>query len=403
VRVLFLHPNFPAQFRQLCVSLASSGHEVFFMCQTHYGRVLPGVNRICLKGKLDDISLQNSTNNHLFKLINRGQQYRQALLFLAQEGNRPDLIISHSGWGCGLHVKEIWSSTPLISYLEWWHNPNSSLLHYDLSNSYLGLGPHLTKEFWLRNLPLALELSVADSLVAPTYWQRSQLPEIFKQRCNVIYDGIDLNVFMPSIIQRSPTPLLTYGTRGMEAIRCFPEFIEELPSILDRWPLLTVEIAGTDKIYYGGYHPEGLTWKEWASIKLAKYLEAGRVSWVGYLNKSSYVKWLQKSWIHVYLTQPFVASWSLLEAMACGPQIIASDVEPVREFCDNNTAWLVDTRKTGFLQSPIEHILGRSGLSSSKARLIAPQAFSAHQSSQAWLTLICTLTHTKVEPGATVL
>lgn len=373
------------------------------MCQTHYGRVLPGVNRICLKGDLDHNTLQNSSNIPLFKLINRGQQYRQALLLLAQEGSTPDLVISHSGWGCGLHVKEIWGSTPLISYLEWWHNPNSSLFHHDLSNPYLGFGPKSSYDLWLRNQPLALELSVADSLVAPTFWQRAQLPHIFLQRCNVIFDGIDLNLFKPAEIERSPTPLLTYGTRGMEAMRCFPEFIDELPAILDRWPLLTVEIAGTDTINYGGCHPEGLSWKKWASIKLEKYFDAGRVSWVGYLGKSSYIKWLQKSWIHVYLTQPFVASWSLLEAMACGPQIVASDVEPVREFCDHSTAWLVDTRKTGFLQRPIQLILEGAAPKPHSARHTALQPFSAIKSAQSWLSLICKLTHTRLEPDATVL
>mgnify|MGYP002830463912 CR=1 FL=1 len=64
---------------------------------------------------------------------------------------------------------------------------------------------------------------------------------------------------------------------------------------------------------------------------------------------NDYISWLQRSWVHVYLTHPFVVSWSLLEALACGCPLVASDVAPVREFCGPGRGTLVDHRCPGFL------------------------------------------------------
>jgi glycosyltransferase involved in cell wall biosynthesis len=51
---------------------------------------------------------------------------------------------------------------------------------------------------------------------------------------------------------------------------------------------------------------------------------------------ADYLRLLQRSDAHVYLTYPFVASWSLREALACACAVVAADVEPVREFITHN-------------------------------------------------------------------
>jgi len=367
VRILFLHPNFPGQFRHIAESLAAQGHDVAFLCQTHYGRKLAGVRRLCMKGNLGHEALHQGGGKQLQRAQMVAAQYRRAMAKLDQEHWQPEVVVSHSGWSCGLHVKELWPQCRQVSYLEWWFDPQSDLLHHDPHNSNLALGPLAAPSFWLRNQPLALELTCADAVVAPTQWQKAQLPQVLQKRCEVIFDGVDLQRFKPDPRRRSPYPLLTYGTRGMEPMRGFPELIHELPQLLEAWPALQVEIAGNDGIHYGGATPAEGSWKAWAENKLAKYLQNGRVRWVGHLGADAYLAWLQSTWCHVYLSQPFVASWSLVEALACCCPIIASDVAPVREFCGRNRAWLVDSRRPGFLMPPIMAVM--QGLKSPQGAL----------------------------------
>ena len=385
MRILFLHLNFPGQFRHLAAALAAGGHDVAFLCQTHYGRSLPGVKRLCLKGRLGHEALQQGGGNQLQRAQRAAKQYRQAMAQLHGEGWQPDVVVSHSGWGCGLHVKELWPRCRHVSYLEWWFDPQSQLLSHDPSNQALGLGPELAPGFWLRNQHLALELVAADAIVTPTQWQRQQLPLRLQPHCQVIFDGVDSKRFKPDPSQRSNTPLLTYGTRGMEPMRCFPELVRELPALLEGWPELRVEIAGGDGIHYGGQTPAEGSWKAWAEPRLAEPLATGRVRWLGQLAGDQYVRWLQSSWCHVYLTQPFVASWSLVEALACGCPLVASDVPPVREFCGSERARLVDHRKPGFLRTallPWRVVLGQpSALTSS---LNQPFGYSIIESIQQW-------------------
>lgn len=340
-------------------AFAADGHEVKFLCQTHYGRTLPGVERICLKGELGHEALETLQLPQAKRAGHLASQYRRALKLLHQQGWQPELVISHSGWGCGLHIKELWPDVRQISYVEWWFNPKSALLHHDSSNPLLPMGPASAASLWRRNLTMALELTSADQLVAPTAWQRQQLPPSLQQRCEVIFDGVDQSRFRPDPTRRSTTPLLTYGTRGMEPMRCFPEFIRELPDILRRHPLLRVEIAGQDEIHYGGKPPEEGSWGRWAKQLLQREGVGDRVHWLGLLAGDAYVHWLQSSWCHVYLTQPYVASWSLVEALCCGCPLVASDVAPVHDFAGEGAIVWVDHRRPGFLLKATEALLNR--------------------------------------------
>ena len=349
MRILFLHPNFPAQFRHLASRFGKDGHEVRFLCQTHHDNMLAGVERLCLKGELGQGALNSATSSQLERSQQLADQYRRGMDNLRQQGWQPDLVVSHSGWGCGMHVKTIWPRCRQIAYVEWWFDPDSALLHHDPGNRELGLTPDSASKVWKRNQTTALELVAADHVVAPTRWQRQQLPASLQERCEVIFDGIDLNTFQPDRGKRTATPLLTYGTRGMEPMRCFPQFIRELPALLRADRTLQVEIAGADESFYGGTKPAEGSWGRWARNQLDQQGWAGRVTWLGRLPLNDYISWLQRSWVHVYLTHPFVVSWSLLEALACGCPLVASDVAPVREFCGPGRGTLVDHRSPGFL------------------------------------------------------
>ena len=356
-RLLFLHPNFPAQFKHLASAAAECGYDVRFLCQTHYGRSIPGVKRLKLKGSCSHKHLNALGGNVLERSATLAHQYRQGLLSLRQSGWNPDVVISHSGWGCGLHIKEVWPTCRHIAYLEWWFDPQSDFLHYDQDNPNLGVNSGLGGKLWLRNQALALELVTADEIVAPTRWQAQQLPSLLKGRCHVIHDGVDLNRFKPAA-EKPPKDhlLLTYGTRGMEPMRGFPQFIESLLILLPKHRNIRVQIAGQDEICYGGMPPKShATWGIWAKAQLTERGLAERVEWLGHLEINTYTAWLQASNCHVHLTHPFVASWSLLEALACQCPMVVSDVAPARELCEGtqSNVTYVDHRRDDALPRAI--------------------------------------------------
>lgn len=363
-RVLFLHPNYPAQFKHLAKAAAAAGHDVRFLCQTHYNRTVPGVTRLTLKGECGHKKLLELGGNLLERSATLSAQYRKGFTKLQDCGWKPDIVVSHSGWGCGLHIREVWPNCHYIAYLEWWFDPESDFLHYDPDNSDLNINPNLGKKLWLRNQSLSLELITADAIVAPTRWQASQLPNLLKERCHIIHDGIDLSRFKAkSELRSSGSSIITYGTRGMEPMRAFPQFIKSLPSLFAQHPELQAQIAGEDSINYGGNLPQGFqSWGNWAKQHLANEGVSQKVQWLGHLGPEQYVRWLQSSNCHVHLSHPFVASWSLLEALACESPLVASDVTPVRELCEatKSPVTYVDHRNTEAISAAIASCLFES-------------------------------------------
>ena len=336
-KILFLHPNFPAQFRAPCESLAKGGiHDIRFLCQTHYGREINGIQKLVLKGNGSHEKTLAASKNELERMQYRSKVYRQAFSTLSQEKWQPDVVVSHCGWGSGLFVKEIWPNCRFIVYLEWWFSSGSALHERMRENPHFQLSDETLSKLMLRNMPIASEMAIADEIVAPTSWQRDQLPRRLKKQCQVIYDSIDKTVFFPEPAKQSAKPVLTYGTRGMEPMRGFPEFIEILPQILKKWPQLNVEIAGTDTINYGGIVPKAGSWKKWANEKLIKAEISDRVHWLGRLSFNEYANWLKSSWCHVYLSEPFVTSWSLIEACHCAIPMVATQSPSTDEFSHLN-------------------------------------------------------------------
>ena len=335
MEILFLHPNFPAQFKHLSKAFADNGHKTRFLCQTHYGRSIDGVERIKLENEAGHEELIKSGLSIFDKTQKLGKQYRQGLSFLKRQGYTPDIIISHSGFGCGLYVKEIWPKVRLISYLEWWFNPESSFFSYDQNNKYLGISRKSVTKSWKRNQNLALELVVSDEIVTPTQWQKNQLPDMLKEKCQVIFDGIDLDIFRFDERTEIRRNTLTYGTRGMDPMRCFPQLILALPEIFKNEPSLNIEIAGIDEANYGLSHKNG-SWKKWAIDFLSSHGLESKVQWVGRLPPGKYERWLQSSGTHIYLSHPFVTSWSLVEAYCCFTPLLVSDIYLTQEICEKS-------------------------------------------------------------------
>ncbi len=311
-------------------------HEIFFLCQTHYGRHIPGVEKIVLKGRgSHDKTLESSKNEHE-RILYRSAAYSEAFGELNHKGWIPDVVVSHSGWGCGVYVKDVWPECRFIAYVEWWFSEFSELQQRLKLNPYYQLKSGANNLLTIRNLPACYEMTMADDIISPTEWQRQQLPNHLRIRCRVIQDQVDRSIFFPEPKKQSTLPVLTYGTRGMEPMRGFPELIKGLPLVLNKWPQLRVEIAGTDTVNYGGVRPPQGSWKKWAVELLEKYKLDGRVSWKGRLPLNVYASWLKGSWCHIYLSEPFVTSWSLIEACSCAVPMVATRGKATDEFSHLN-------------------------------------------------------------------
>ena len=355
--ILFLHTNFPAQFKVISKLFARDGHAVKFLCQTHYQRTVKGVERICIKTKTD----QNEKNKPNKTLIEKtkivSEQYRSAFQKLSNQGYTPDIIISHSGWGCGYYARTIWPKSFIISYCEWWFDTTSEVFTYDKSNSYLPFREKNKNKYCERNAMMGYELLNSDLLISPTKWQKQQLPKLIRQNCKVIFDGIELHKIRPKNNYNPKKLVLTYGTRGMEPIRGFPQFVRTLPQIVSQFPNIEIQIAGEDIISYGGKNPKQQSWKRWAIEYLDDNNCSKNVTWMGYLSRNDYYNWLRSSDCHVYLSHPFVMSWSLVDAIACNCNIVASAIKGVEEYNFGNTLRLVDHREQGKLCQEIINCL----------------------------------------------
>ena len=278
LNILFLHPNFPAQFKHIARDIARQGHQVKFLCQTHFGRTVDGVEKLVLKNAAGKEILDKSQLTIFERSQKLANQYRMIFARLKHGGYKPDVVICHSGWGCGLYIKEIWPETRHISYSEWWFDPQSDFFHYDTENLELNINSNATQKSWTRNQSWALEHSTADYIVTPTNWQKEQLPRIFRNQCQTIFDGIDTEIFNPTKrYQSHKIKKITYGTRGMDPMRCFPQFIMELPDVLSCFPEIVVEIAGNDEAAYGSKKPSNgkyASWGSWAK----QYLKTKQIS-----------------------------------------------------------------------------------------------------------------------------
>lgn len=278
--------------------------------------------------------------------IIHGQGVANELLVLKKQGFTPDLIIGHS-WGNSVFVKEIFPHTPYISLIEWYYNYENSDVDFENKN----IDINTKAELVCKNSHILQDLVKSDAILTPTNWQKQQIPEIFHDKVNVIHEGINTNYFKPNedvrfkipntdIVLTKKDKVLTYATRGMEEYRGFPQFMALASVLMEQEPDLHVIIAGEDRVCYGR-QLNNTTFKT-EMLKKFKY-DMSRLHFVGLLPYGEYLKLLQVSRAHVYLTYPFILSWSMLEAMATACTVVASDTAPVTEYMeDNHNGVLVD-------------------------------------------------------------
>ena len=342
MRFLFLHQNFPGQFVHVVKALKAQGHacvavmhdsnnQPLFIPAEAYEFVEPPKSR--------------AIGDHFVRRAARGAVVADAMLRIKASGFVPDVVIGHAGWGETLFVRDVWPNARLVCYAEFWFSASGADTGFDPEFSGLNT---LSRAVRTRTLNTVMAQAVldADLSVTPTRWQASRFPARLAADLHIVHEGVDTRVAAPDPaatikVGREPVSLrpgdevITYVARNLEPYRGFHRFMRALPDILARRPNARAVIVGGDKVSYGSAPPDGQSWKGMLLNEVGGQLDLSRVHFVGRVPRATFVNLMQVSAAHIYLTYPFVLSWSMLEAMAAGALVIGSRTAPVEEVIEH--------------------------------------------------------------------
>jgi glycosyltransferase involved in cell wall biosynthesis len=352
MRVLLLHQNFPGQFAHLARALAQQGHAV---------RALAISPRLAIAG-VDVVRYapaRSSTRGMAPWAVDfetktiRAEASARKMAELDAEGFVPDIVIGHHGWGETWLVKDVWPRVPLLCLKEFYYGAD---LNFDPEFPHPGRDG--AYRFRLKNFGLLPALDTMDWGMSPTPWQRAQFPERYRSKISVAFEGIDTNVASPkpldalTLASQSPgspplrlaasDEIVSFVSRALEPYRGYHSFMRALPRLLELRPRARVVIVGGDSNGYGAAPAEG-TWRERYLAEVRERIDLSRVHFVGKLAYAELIDLFRIASCHVYLTYPFVLSWSMLEAMSTGALVVGSRTGPVEDvLVDGENGLLVD-------------------------------------------------------------
>jgi len=345
MRILFLHQNFPAQF--LHASAALRGRKgVEIIAVTHESNR----RRSQIPTRAYTFNSAGVSNNlalaaHYTQRIARAEAVAPTLDLLRREGFEPDLVVGHGGWGETLFVHDIWPKTKILLHAEF---------YYSASGADVGFDPEFYHETPLqskiriraRNTIMLQALFDAERGVTFTRWQASQFPPELARKIAVVHEGVDTERAKPdrsatvalarnNLAFSASDEIVTFVSRNLEPYRGFHVFMRALPAIMRSRPKAHFVIVGGDGEGYGSGAPGGRSWKSVFFDEVRDELDVSRLHFVGRIAHQDFIRLMQISTVHVYLTYPFVLSWSLLEAMSCGALVVASATPPVEEVVED--------------------------------------------------------------------
>ena len=372
MRILFVHQNFPGQYIHILQRLARSGHHQL---------VALGINEPDRNRPLPDqlqyfryrLDRGNTPGIHPLvmetetKMI-RAEGCARASEQLHKKGFVPDVILAHPGWGEALFLKAVWPDVPMLCYQEFFYNEYGFDSNFDPEfqddRSWFSKAKLIAKNAYLH-----LTLEQATWNLSPTHFQASSFPEHFRRRISVIHDGIDTSRATPDPspapftlpdghVLEPGQPLITFVNRRLEPYRGCHTFLRAIPLLQEACPEARIVIVGDTKgVSYGAECPDG-EWRDQFLAEIQGRYDPAKVHYAGTLPYGSFIHLLQMSSCHVYLTYPFVMSWSLLEAMACGCAVVGSDTAPVREVIrDGHNGLLVDFFSPSDLAAAVKELM----------------------------------------------
>lgn len=362
MRILFMHNNFPGQYRRIVEHIKDKpGIEmVAATLASNEQKFRP--RRVNYKPHREPSNKIHPALVSTERAVIMGQAAFKALLPLQKRGYKPDVILSHSGWGANMFLKDVFPDAKLLTYYEWYyhaHNSDGDFLRNE------GYDPNGEMRIRLKNTPILQDLAAMDWGQCPTQFQHNKFPSIFKDRISVLHDGVDTDFFQPDADAKvtvgdktltADDEVITYVARGMEPYRGFPQFIETVSRLQKMRPNVHAVVLGNDRVAYGSERPDGKSYKEWALETFQPDMD--RLHFLGLQPLKAFRSLMQISSAHVYLTVPFVLSWSMLEAMSTGALIVGSDTDPVRELIkDGENGVLVPFWEPETIAEKLNHIL----------------------------------------------
>jgi glycosyltransferase involved in cell wall biosynthesis len=348
MNILFIHQNFPGQFKFLAPALVGQGHSVVGMTmQKTDAESWQGVRLVSYTASRGTTPNVHPWVSDFETKTIRGEACFNAALKMKAEGFTPNVIIAHHGWGESLFLKEVWPEAKLAIYCEFFYHPQGADVGFDPEFPPKDAGDACRLR--LKNLNNLMHFEVADAGISPTHWQASTFPEPFRSKITVVHDGIDTQAVAPNPLVKltlngklnlsRDDEVISFVNRNLEPYRGYHVFMRALPEILKNRPNVRVLIVGADDVSYGARPINGQKWKDIFAAEVRPHISDADWSRVHFLGKVPYkhfIPLLQLSTVHVYMTYPFVLSWSLLEAMSAGCAIVASDTQPLHEAIQHN-------------------------------------------------------------------
>lgn len=370
MNILFVHQNMPGQYRELLQWLvAQGGHQIVFLTQRKDAPAITGVTTCVYAPHRTPAKDAYGLSKVWEAATGAGFGAAMAARRLSREqGFTPDLILGHTGWGELTFFKEVFPDVPILGFFEYFYRMTGGLVGFDPEEPVSDHAPFLTHA---RNVVPYVNIQTVDLGHVPTEWQKNTFPTSFHDKFYVCHDGIRTDRLRPDPnvslrLGRLDQPLtrqdevFTYLARNLEHARGFHVFMRALPEILAARPKARVLVLGGDDVSYGrrSSHAGGLRGEMEAEV--GDRVDWDRVHFLGRVPYSKFMQVIQLSRCHIYLSMPFVLSWSLLEAMSMGAPIVASDVAPVREAVSHGeTGMLVDFFDPGALAAQVTDILSR--------------------------------------------
>lgn len=349
MNVLFVHNNFPGQFRHLVRHLARQPGVRVAGIGARSARPMRDVRLVKYALPAVDLAGAHPFARRFELECHRAEQVIYALTTLASSGFHPDVVVVHPGWGEAMPIRAIFPRARIIVYCEFFYGHDGRDVGFD--PEFPTIGADGAVALHAKNAATLLALAEADAGLSPTQWQRSTFPARLRDDITVLHEGVDTTLVRPDPAAALTLPsgrvltardeVVTFVARNLEPLRGYHVFMRALPRIMARRPDAQIVVIGAGGTSYGAPPPVGQTWQAIFRDEVAGRVAPERLHFLGHVAYPDYLRALQVSSAHVYLTYPFVLSWSLVEAMSAGCLVIGSDTAPVREVVNAGNGVLV--------------------------------------------------------------